>query len=342
MTEILDPASDFAIAPITNAPLSNTGTSIVIADKAEDIGRFAEPGTKGYYATVWLRTTHANAGDAIRAGFAEVVRVTGKDSGTSTLTVARGQLGTTAINLNATGTYWIMSGINSTVIDDIDARLFDLVSARLQTGKQVRIVGGTSTPDDVPDERLSVVNSGSSGDNSVVTVQSGSSGKAKITFGDSADGSLGGVTYDNANNQLEIERGGTVGLRLNSSDQVEARKGLRHHGALIWELSDPITLSSNEIAIDTDTPPLIRVTYEEGADTDLKTITGGISGQVICLIRTNASGPGSNFTVVSGNPEQGENLLLNGEADFQINKGGAAIWMQKIGESNWLEISRMS
>lgn len=139
MTTLLDPALDLSLAPLTNTPLASTDVTFELADQAEDISNFPDPGVLGYYAWVWAREPDfANVGDAARAGFAEKVRVTARDVGAQELTVIRD--GVSPIDLNVSGvTYWLVAPMNAKYVDDIDERLFDFVGGNLVTAKTVEI-----------------------------------------------------------------------------------------------------------------------------------------------------------------------------------------------------------
>lgn len=131
MTDRIDKVSNLAGAPITNTPLSASDTSIQIADQAGDIDRFEDPGSQGYDAYIFFRTTHPNIVDAVRAGVAERVRVTAK--GSDNLTVTRDLDGSGALTIapNSGQEYWIVAGTGATIQEQIDDRIFDLVGGEL-------------------------------------------------------------------------------------------------------------------------------------------------------------------------------------------------------------------
>lgn len=129
MTARIDRVSDLAGAPITNEP-GTGGTSVVIDAAAADITRFADPESQGYDGYIWRRSAYATVVDAIRAGAAERVRVTSRDAGAKTLTVTRDLDGAGAIDVSGT-TWWISAGVTETIMDQIDARIFDNVAGEL-------------------------------------------------------------------------------------------------------------------------------------------------------------------------------------------------------------------
>ena len=122
MTDILDRVADVAMAPLTNTPLTSAAVTFEFTDQGGDISRFADPGSLGYDAYVWLRaptgTGFPHVVDADRAGVAERVRVTARDLGAQTLTVTRGA---GPIELDVVGgEYWLVAGMTAQIVEDID------------------------------------------------------------------------------------------------------------------------------------------------------------------------------------------------------------------------------
>lgn len=146
----LDKRANFVKSQVSNG-YSSTAEEIVVAD----ISRFPDPGATGYNATYWDSTNYPDPSDDPNR---EVVRVTGKDSGTSTLTIVRAQEGTSASNKNTDGVvYMLIVALTAKMIDDIETAINNLdtddipegatnlyyTSARAIADARTAISGGT-------------------------------------------------------------------------------------------------------------------------------------------------------------------------------------------------------
>lgn len=113
------PAKNLVYTEITGTPYTDSETSITVSDGSV----FSDPSTDGEFEAV-IYNKSKNPGAALNDGEAEVVRVTAIS--TNTLTVTRGQGGTSAIALGS-GTDWaIVQGITKAVIEQIQDRVLDV------------------------------------------------------------------------------------------------------------------------------------------------------------------------------------------------------------------------
>lgn len=161
----LDQAANFVAEELTSAVDSSTTTFPV-----GDASVYPDPANGEYNVAVWDATSYETAADDPDA---EVVRVTGRDTGADTLTVTRGQEGTTAaahgagsrvpVALTAKMIGDIETELNNAAISVSDDGTVVLTSAAdLNFGSNVSITddGDNTVTIDATDTRINVEDSG--------------------------------------------------------------------------------------------------------------------------------------------------------------------------------------
>lgn len=111
---LLDPVRNFAIVTVSQG-YDSTATSIVL--QTGDGSKLPDPSTEGAFNLVWWNATdYPNPADDPNV---EIVRVIARSG--DTLTIQRGQEGTSASNKNTSGkTYKMILSITKKMIDDIN------------------------------------------------------------------------------------------------------------------------------------------------------------------------------------------------------------------------------
>lgn len=118
-----DPVVNAYKAEITGLPYADTHTSISV----NHVTDLPDPATDGEFNLVIWNRAHGSPGDAKNEGEFEIVRVTGITG--TTLTVTRGQEGTTAIALGASGNWMTVNAVTKKTLGD----KADLSGATIQT-----------------------------------------------------------------------------------------------------------------------------------------------------------------------------------------------------------------
>jgi len=113
----LDARKNFAQVEVSTG-YGDTDTSIVLA--SGEGSKLPDPSTDGAFNLVWWNAT--SYADPTNDPYREIVRCTARS--TDTLTVTRGQEGTTAQNHNITGKTYVMAlTLTAKMIDDIETAL---------------------------------------------------------------------------------------------------------------------------------------------------------------------------------------------------------------------------
>jgi len=125
----LDPIKNFAIATVSTG-YNDSATTVVLS--SGEGAKFPDPSTDGAFNVVWWDSTnYSNPADDPDK---EIVRVTARS--TDTLTVTRGQEGTSGTTKNTAGaTYLIAQTITGKIVEDIEE-----VSINEQTGTSYTLV----------------------------------------------------------------------------------------------------------------------------------------------------------------------------------------------------------
>jgi len=123
---LFDPVTNFCEVTV-NQGYDSAATSIVIVSTDPNLAQLLDPATYGAYNLVWWNFTAYPRGPALDPD-REVVRVTAKNS--NTLTVTRGQEGTSASNKNvANATYKMILAPTKKLRDDLEDAAIDVGSA---------------------------------------------------------------------------------------------------------------------------------------------------------------------------------------------------------------------
>lgn len=131
----LDTFKNFAKGTLS-AGIASGATSLTLTT-----GHGARFPVAPFNAVIWNSTDYSSSSDAIYAGQAEIVRVTAIAS--DTLTITRGQEGTTAVNLNTSGkTYKIAQTITAKTFNaDVPALAADSRTYGVGDGTTVLVAG---------------------------------------------------------------------------------------------------------------------------------------------------------------------------------------------------------
>jgi hypothetical protein len=133
----LDPVRNFAKVTVSQG-YDSTATQITLV--TGDGAKLPDPETEGAFNLVWYNDTDYK--DPADDPYVEIVRVTAKSG--DTLTIQRGQEGTSAQNHNLPGkTYKMVLSITKKIIDDINSQLAT-VPAQIYFPNQVVFSGTVS------------------------------------------------------------------------------------------------------------------------------------------------------------------------------------------------------